>query len=405
MFNALLPLVGLFSTKLSLFVNGRKDVFGQIENFLSVEDRVLWMHCASLGEYEQGVPVLEALKKNFPNHKLLVTFFSPSGYEIKKNSSLADVVAYLPMDTKSNARRFIKLINPELALFVKYEFWPNYLKELETHKIPTILISAVFRKEQAFFRWYGGFMRNALQKVDHFFVQDSISKQLITEAGYENVTISGDTRFDRVSRQIEMNNSVGFLDEFIGGRLCIVFGSSWAEDEALFIDFVNKASTDICFIIAPHEIKDAGVEQLKKKLSKPTIPFSEKDGKSLIDYQVFILNTIGYLSRAYSYADIAYVGGAMGTSGLHNILEPATFGIPIIIGKNFEKFREARQLQKLAGLFSVSTAEEFTTIIEKLIENDKFRQQTGMIAGHFVNSNTGATQIIMKYLTTMMDKK
>ncbi|WP_378182220.1 3-deoxy-D-manno-octulosonic acid transferase [Aquimarina sp. SS2-1] len=398
LFNSMLPVIGSISPKLSLFVKGRKTVFEVLEKRIQSDDQVIWFHCASLGEYEQGVPVMEILKKKYMDHTLLVTFFSPSGYEVKKNSTLADVIVYLPLDTKANARKFVKLVQPKLAVFVKYEFWPNYLKELNNKSIPIVIISAVFRKDQAFFKWYGGFMRNALRKVGHFFVQDTISQKLLNQVGFNNVTISGDTRFDRVSHQIEMDNHVDFISEFIDDRLCVVIGSSWLEDEEIFVDFVNQASGDLCFIIAPHEIKDNSIQALKQKLTKKTILFSDKEEKTLNDYQVFIMNTIGYLSRVYSYADIAYVGGAMGTSGLHNILEPATFGIPIVIGQNFEKFREAKQLQKLAGLFSISSASEFSDVMNRLIDNKKFRQQTGMIAGHFINSNTGATDMIVEYL-------
>ncbi len=403
LFNSLLPIIGLLSPKLKLFADGRKEVFETLEAHFPVQGRALWFHCASLGEYEQGVPVMEALKKKYPDHKLVVTFFSPSGYEVKKNSTLADVIVYLPIDTRVNAVRFIQLVNPELAVFIKYEFWPNYLKALQAKDIPAVFISATFRENQSFFKWYGGFMRKTLQMADYFFVQDAMSETLIEQLGFDNVSLSGDTRFDRVSHQIEMDNHVDFISEFINERLCVVIGSSWPEDEAIFIDFVNQASDEVCFIIAPHEIKDSNVNVLRQKIKKKTISYSEKEGVALKDHQVFIMNTIGYLSRVYSYGDIAYVGGAMGTAGLHNILEPATFGIPIVIGKNFEKFREAKQLQKLAGLFSISTADEFTEVMYKLIENKKFREKTGMIAGHFINSNVGATDVIVEYLEEKID--
>ncbi|WP_109851558.1 3-deoxy-D-manno-octulosonic acid transferase [Aquimarina sp. AU58] len=397
-FNSILPIIGLLSPKLKLFANGRKTVFETLEQYFPSQDRIIWFHCASLGEYEQGVPVIEELKKKYSDHKVLVTFFSPSGYEAKKNSTLADIIVYLPMDTNANAIRFIQLVKPELAVFVKYEFWPNYLKVLQNKNVPAVFISATFREDQAFFKWYGGFMRKTLQTVDHFFVQDKISQTLIEKQGFANVTLSGDTRFDRVSHQIEMDNHVDFISEFINERLCIVMGSSWPEDEEVFIDYINEVSDKVCFIIAPHEIKDNITNTLKRKIKKKAVLYSEKEGKVLKDQQVFIMNTIGYLSRVYSYADIAYVGGAMGTGGLHNILEPATFGIPIVIGKNFEKFREAKQLQKLAGLFSVSSADEFNQVLHKLVEDKKFREKTGMISGHFINSNTGATAMIMAYL-------
>ena len=390
-----MPLIGLLSGKLKLFVNGRKHTFRILKNEISQQDAIIWFHCASLGEYEQGVPVMEQLKNDYPDYKLLVTFFSPSGYEAKKNSKLADFICYLPLDTRGNAQRFLKLVQPKLAVFVKYEFWPNYLSELKKQNVPTIFISAVFRENQAFFKWYGGFMRKALINADHFFVQDRESETLIKKLGFSNVSLSGDTRFDRVSHQIEMNNTVDFIEEFINDRTCIVLGSTWAEDEEVFVKYVNAASDNLCFIIAPHEIKEQKTSNLVSKLRANTVLFSDKEGKDLKNYKVFVMDTIGYLSRVYSYADIAYVGGAMGTSGLHNILEPATFGIPIIIGQNFENFREAIQLQKLAGLFSISNAEEFAEIITKLIKDKNFREKTGMIARHFINSNTGATKIII----------
>ncbi|SHI79607.1 3-deoxy-D-manno-octulosonic acid transferase [Aquimarina spongiae] len=401
-FNFILPVLGGFGSKLKLFVNGRRSVFKILKENISNNDEIIWFHCASLGEYEQGVPVMEALKTKFSDTKLLVTFFSPSGYEIKKNSKLADIIVYLPIDTKRNAKKFIELVNPKLAVFVKYEFWPNYLKTLRVNDIPTVFISTTFREDQAFFNWYGGFMRNALKGIDHFFVQDATSQTLIEGLGYANVSLSGDTRFDRVSHQIEMDNYVDFISEFVNDRTCIVMGSSWPEDEEVFLDFVNNAPKEVCFIIAPHEIKDSNVNPLVQKIEKNTVLYSEKEGVNLADQQVFVMNTIGYLSRVYSYGDIAYVGGAMGNTGLHNILEPATFGIPIVIGKNFEKFREAKQLQKLAGLFSVSSTEEFNSIMTKLVEDKKFREKTGMIAGHFINSNTGATAMILDYLDTKL---
>lgn len=404
-FGGLLPVIGLFSNKLKLFANGRKATFSKLKSEISEEDQVIWFHCASLGEYEQGVPVMEELKKKYPEYKLLVTFFSPSGYEIKKNSTLADVILYLPIDTLANAKRFIQHVQPKLAVFVKYEFWPNFLKVLKSNKIPIVFISATFREDQAFFKWYGGFMRRALKNIDHFFVQDNVSKTLIEKRGFTNVSLSGDTRFDRVSHQIEMDNHVDFISEFVNNRLCIVIGSSWPEDEEVFIDYINNAPEEVCFIVAPHEIKDNRVNILKNKINKNTVLYSKKEGVKLKEQQVFIMNTIGYLSRVYSYADIAYVGGAMGSTGLHNILEPATFGIPIVIGKNFDKFREAKQLQKLAGLYAISSKDEFSVIMKKLVNDKRFREKTGMIAGHFINSNTGATNMIVAYLETKMAKK
>ncbi|MBA3986336.1 MAG: 3-deoxy-D-manno-octulosonic acid transferase [Flavobacteriales bacterium] len=387
-----------FSSKLKLFVAGRRNVFAILESNVLPEDKTIWMHCASLGEYEQGLPVLKEIKKKFPLHKIILTFFSPSGYEIKKNTAEADVVCYLPIDTISNARKFIALSHPELAMFVKYEFWPNYLHELKQQKVRTILISGLFRKSQLFFKPYGGWMRNSISVFEHFFVQNEDSEIMLQNIGFENVTISGDTRFDRVSQQILHNNNLPFIDAFKEKSLCLVAGSTWKEDEDLLIAFINSSSNNTKFIIAPHNIKVPDIQKLKKRITKSTVLYSEKEGKNLNEYQVFIIDTIGFLTRVYSYADIAYVGGAMGATGLHNILEPATFGVPIVIGKNFENFPEAERLLQRAGLFSVSNFTELKNILDKLISNTSFREKTGMICGHFISNNTGATSIIIKHL-------
>lgn len=395
-----LGIVALFNKKMKLFVNGRKDVFETLLQKISPTDKTIWFHCASLGEFEQGVPIMERIKKLRPDHKIVVTFFSPSGYEIKKNTPLAHTVVYLPLDTPSNARKFIASINPTLALFVKYEFWPNYLFELQKKKIPTLLVSGVFRQNQIFFQSYGGFMRKALGAIDHFFVQDENSELLVKNIGFNNITVSGDTRFDRVSQQIEMDNKLKFAEEFKGDSLCIVCGSTWPEDEAVLLDYINSAPDRVKFIIAPHKIEASKIEEFRSKIVKKTLLHSNKDNVNIAGYDVLIMDCIGLLTKLYSYADIAFVGGAMGKTGLHNILEPATFGLPIVIGSSYEEFPEAINLHSIAGLFSISNSEELTEIIEKLVEDDDFRRKTGMISGHFVNSNTGATDKIMNYIST-----
>ena len=387
-----------FSSKLTLFVQGRKESFSKLEKALSKTDKTLWFHCASLGEYEQAVPIIQASRKRFPTYKIVLTFFSPSGYEIKKNNSLADVVVYLPFDTKKNAQRFLKIVRPDMALFIKYEIWPNYLIELEKQNIPAILISGLFRKKQIFFKAHGGFMRKALKTFDHFFVQDVISKELLNTLHLKNVTVSGDTRFDRVSHQIEVDNTIDFISKFKNGQLCVVCGSTWPEDESILLRTINEAGSQVKFIIAPHKIEDDKIRSFTNRLKVPSVRFTEMQHENLAANSVFILDTIGMLTKVYSYADIAYVGGAMGSTGLHNILEPATFGIPIVIGKEFDGFPEAKRLQQLAGLFAVSSSDECATIFQKLINDTNFRTKTGMIAGHFVNSNTGATRIVMNYL-------
>lgn len=392
-------IVALFSKKIKLFVDGRKDVVHILGKNISTSDKTIWFHCASLGEFEQGVPIMEEMKKAKPDHKIIVSFFSPSGYEIKKNTSLADVVVYLPMDTPLNAKRFIDAIHPSLSIFVKYEFWPNYLLQLKKKNIPTLLVSGVFRDNQIFFKPYGGFMRKALKSFNHFFLQEENSVKLLNSIGFKNTTLSGDTRFDRVSHQIEMNNTLKFAKEFKGDSLCIVCGSTWPEDEAVLLDYINSAPRNVKFIIAPHKIEQSKIEAFTEKLYKQkVILHSQKDDVNLAEYSVLIIDCIGLLTKLYSYADIAYVGGAMGRTGLHNILEPATFGVPIIIGKNYHEFPEAIRLRNLAGLFSISNPLELSDVLTKLVSDANYRKKTGMISGHFVNSNTGATNKVLDYI-------
>lgn len=394
----ILPLTTMFSEKMKKFVKGRKETFNILSSKIKKEDHVVWFHMASLGEFEQGLPIIEVVKKLYPQHKILVSFFSPSGYENKKNTPLADVVVYLPLDTSANARKFLDAVHPELAIFIKYELWPNYLKELRLRNISTLLISGGFRKDQVFFKPYGGWMAHSLQTFNHFFVQNSESKELLNSLGYKNATISGDTRFDRVARQLEQDNTLQFIEDFKDNKICIVAGSTWPEDEDLLEEFINNSSAEVKFILAPHDIKMDRIKKYRTRLSKKTILFSEKDEKNLAEYQVFIIDTIGLLNKIYSYADIAYVGGAAGNTGLHNILEPATFGIPIVIGKKFENFPEAKQLQRLAGLYSINNKEELAQIFSRFLTDKNFRRSTGLIAGHFINSNTGATEIVKEYL-------
>jgi len=388
---------GIFSPKLKEFTEGRKDLFSKLEGIIDPSKEHLWIHAASLGEFEMAVPILKMLKDKYPETKTVVSFFSASGYKNKKQHPLVDHFTYLPLDTPKNAEKFLEIIQPKMAFFIKYDFWPNFLNELKKKEIRTFLISGVFRKDQAFFKAYGKWMKESLKAFEHFFVQNKESEDLLNSAGFKNVTISGDTRFDRVAAQIEADNRIDFIEEFKQDHLLVVCGSTWPEDENLMLDFINS-SRNIKFIIAPHEIKPEKIQKLEADLQIPTVKYSDKDGKELKDYSVLILDTIGLLGRAYSYANIAYVGGAAGTSGLHNILEPATFGVPIIIGKNFSKFPEAERLRQLAGLFSVKNSAEFSAIMNKLSTHSEFRKKTGMIAGHFINSNTGATRTLEDYL-------
>lgn len=383
---------------MNLFVKGRKRVFKELEDKISSTDRVIWIHAASLGEYEQAVPIIHGLRQELPDHKILMTFFSPSGYEIKKHSDLVDVVTYLPLDTPGNVRRFLNLSHPELSLFIKYEFWPNLLAELGRRGIVTLLVSGAFRPDQIFFKSYGKWMRKYLNTFNHFFLQNESSQILLKRIGFSNTSISGDTRFDRVASQLHMNNTLPFIEEFKSGETAVVVGSSWPEDEALLVPYINKDKSKTKFIIAPHTITPGRIAEIVNALEVPTVRYSQKTGRDLEVYKVLIVDTIGLLSKIFSYADIAYVGGAAGDTGLHNILEPATFGVPVIIGKNYDRFPEAINLHNKGGLFSVTSTAELKNILNRLLGSPDYRAEIGQISGDFIHQNTGATQIVLKYL-------
>jgi 3-deoxy-D-manno-octulosonic-acid transferase len=391
-----LPLVAFFSEKIKLFVVGRKETFAKISPLKN--EKTIWFHAASLGEFEQARPIIEELKNKYKAYKILVTFFSPSGYEIRKQYNLADVVCYLPLDSKKNAKRFIEEVNPALAVFIKYEFWPNLLNELKKKEIKTILVSGILRENQIFFKNYGGFMRTSLEAFNHFFVQDNNSKELLSSINFKNATVAGDTRFDRVSKILEQDNSLDFINEFKDDKFVIVAGSTWKEDEELLIHYINNEATeDEKFIIAPHTIKPDAILVLRKAINKKTVLFSEKEGKSLSDKQVFIIDTIGVLTKIYAVADIAYVGGGLKT-GLHNILEPATFGIPVVIGNTYDKFKEAADLVHIGGCISVKNQNEFTESFIDLKKDESFRKLTGVINKRYIEDHLGATKLIVNYL-------
>jgi len=397
-----LKLVAIFNTKIKLFVNGRKHTFSILRKNLSASDNTIWIHVASLGEYEQGLPVLEALKASYPNYKILITFFSPSGYEVRKNSTPADVVTYLPMDTARNAARFMELANPCIALFVKYEIWPNYLNLLQGRKIPTLLISALFSKRQVYFKWYGGFLRKHLDAFTHFFVQDEASKHLLEGIGHTNCSISGDTRFDRVAKILAQNNTLTFMEDFIQNSLCFVAGSTWAEDNTVLVPYVNATEKSIKFVIAPHNIKKSAIKKLTDSLTKKTVCFSALTNNAIPENtEVLILDTIGLLTKMYHYADIAYVGGGFAT-GLHNTLEPAVYGIPVLIGPDYTGFKEAMDLVAAGGILPVTSKTEFEQRANTLLHSKAARQNIGNINSRYVKNNMGATTEILTYITKLL---
>jgi 3-deoxy-D-manno-octulosonic-acid transferase len=341
------------------------------------------------------LPVIEKVKQKYPNHKIIITFFSPSGYEVRKNNTVADVTVYLPLDTISNAKQFLKVVHPEMVFFIKYEFWPNYLKELRNQNIKTYLISGVFRKNQAFFKWYGGFYRKALKTFTYFFVQNETSKKLLQSIGFENVKISGDTRFDRVVAILEKDNTLDFIEQFKNNQTTIVIGSSWPKDEDLLVNFINQAADNVKFIIAPHNIKAEQITNIKSQITKSSVLFSEKSNIDLSSFNVFVIDTIGILTKIYSYADIAYVGGGFGNPGVHNVLEPATFGIPIVMGPNYSHFEEATALVGLGGCVSIKDTNSLTETFNLLLQNEDERVEKGHICSTFVQMNKGATAHIL----------
>jgi 3-deoxy-D-manno-octulosonic-acid transferase len=328
---------------------------------------------------------------------MLVTFFSPSGYEVKKNSEEAHLITYLPMDTSGNVDRFLEVVQPVMAIFVKYEVWPNYLRGLKKRSIPTLMISGRFTSDQVFFRWYGSFMRTALGQFTHFFVQDAASLDLLKGIGMQNSSVSGDTRFDRVSEIMERDNSLSFMKQFKGNSLCLVLGSSWPEDELLITQYLQEKSTSLKIVIAPHDIKEGHLNKLKDSITGKHVFYSEIAGRDISEYQVLIMDTVGLLTKVYSYANIAYVGGGFAT-GLHNTLEPAVFGIPVVIGPQFEGFNEARELVQLGGISVVDSAASFKAVIDNLIEDNSYREKMGKINARFIEDHRGATKKILAYI-------
>ncbi|WP_299835024.1 glycosyltransferase N-terminal domain-containing protein [uncultured Tenacibaculum sp.] len=394
----IIQVISLFNKKLEFFVSGRKETFKKL-TAISSSDRVFWIHAASLGEFEQARPIIEKLKINYPNHKIVVTFFSPSGYEIRKNYDLADVVCYLPFDTKKNVNRFIKLVHPELAIIVKYEFWPNLLGALNKSNTKTILVSGIFRKDQLFFKPYGQWMRKFLQTFSFFFVQNEISKNLLNSIKLDNVSISGDTRFDRVSEILKQDNTVEPIEIFKNNTYTVIAGSTWKEDEECIVDYINNSpNKEEKFIIAPHNINKNKIEELRNSILEKTILYSERNNVNLKDYKVLIIDNIGLLTKIYSYANAAYVGGGLAT-GLHNILEPATFGIPVVFGGvKYEKFQEAKDLMALGGAKTILNKAEFSNIFSQLKNNINVRVTMGNINNEYIQSNIGATSKILDFI-------
>ncbi|MFH1118797.1 MAG: glycosyltransferase N-terminal domain-containing protein [Bacteroidota bacterium] len=402
-----LRVAGIFSVKARAWHYGRKDLFDKLEEVFTGHyanpqpSPVVWFHCASLGEFEQGRPLIEAFRNKFPGYTILLTFFSPSGYKHKSQYEGADHVFYLPIDTRINAKRFVAITKPQMAIFVKYEFWFNYLNELFINHVPVFTVSAIFRPNQHFFKWYGGWFRTHLRKINRVFVQDEESAELLRMIDVENVTISGDTRFDRVKAIKAIQQPFPLIDRFIKGKHVVVAGSTWPADDELLLALFEKTGDQIKFIIAPHEMNMPHIQELTRKLGDKAVLYSEAPGTDLGSRQFLIIDSVGILSQLYRYASIAYIGGGFG-KGIHNTLEAAAYGIPVFFGPNYHRFREAREMTQAGVAFSVENSTELTLGIIGLLSNQTHLEEVSHKAGEYVFSRTGATDIIIKELTGMI---
>ncbi|WP_369799771.1 3-deoxy-D-manno-octulosonic acid transferase [Pedobacter sp. BMA] len=385
----------MFNTKARLFIKGRKDIFKKIKERISKTDKPIWFHFASLGEFEQGRPVLETLKSAQPDKKIIVTFFSPSGYEIRKNYTLAEVF-YLPIDTAFNAKRFLDIVNPQMAIFTKYEFWHFYFQGLKDRGIPLYVISGIFRPGQAFFKWYGSFYRNILKSVTYFFVQNQESEDLLESVGLDNVTISGDTRFDRVYENAQIPKQLAEIEKFVNGSPTLICGSTWPEDETLLSVLPGKYP-EWKFIIAPHEIHERHIENIEKLFPGDVVRlsvFSKQASLSDLHPTVLIIDNIGMLSSLYQYGKVAYVGGGFG-AGIHNTLEAAAFGKPVIFGPKYDKFQEAKDLIAIGAAKSIASSAELMEAFNLFKENEAAADASKK----YVENKKGATALIVSMIT------
>ena len=398
--NALLPALGLFNEKIKKGVIGRKKTLNFLLKNIGKGDTVFWFHCASLGEYEQGLPVFKNLKSKHPKAKIVLSFLSPSGYEIRQENPITPLIVYLPLDTKKNVNLFLKVVRPSLVVFVKYELWPNYLLALKSHSAKVFLISALFRPQQYFFKSFFKKWRQLLYSFDHIFSQDKGSKALLKGIGFNQVTVSNDTRFDRVSSQLEQNNSLAFVEAFIDNKTCIVAGSTWQEDHVLLGGYIKSSKGDLKFIIAPHKIEKKVIQKLKNSFGDKAVLYSNYNLEILSKKQVLIIDTIGLLTKLYHYAAVAYIGGGMGTKGLHNTLEAAVFGVPIIIGKNYDRFPEAKAMLAQGGLVSVQDTSSFKKSLDSFVEDEDFRHVCGQKNKAYIDKNKGATALITEKILT-----
>jgi len=394
----LIEVASFFNKKARMTRWGQWHTNGILRDKIDRQAKYIWFHAASLGEFEQGRPIMETIRKRYPQYKILLTFFSPSGYEVRKNYDGADVICYLPFDTPFKVFKFLHLANPAMAIFIKYEFWYNYLAELKRRNIPTYLVCGIFRRDQLFFKWYGGWYRKALQCFDRLFVQDEASARLLAEFEIENVSVCGDTRFDRVLEVKRQAHFLSAIEKFVsaGELLVVVAGSSWPQDEEVFIPYFNE-HTGMKLIIAPHEIHREHLMDIESKLMRPSIRLSETNEQSVTDKDCMIIDSFGLLSSIYRYGHIAYIGGGFG-KGIHNTLEAAVYGIPVMFGPNYQKFREAKELILAGGGLSFTNERDFKTLMDRLIDDTEYRQKAGHIVSDYVQQNSGVTEKILQEL-------
>ena len=378
--------------KAKQWVRGRRGKVKVAQPASSADGDWIWFHAASLGEFEQGRPVIEALKKEFPQFKILLSFFSPSGYEIRKDYALADEVLYLPTDTPRHALQWVQRHHIVAAFFIKYEFWFNYMRALKKAGIPLFYISLILKPDSFFFRWYGRWFRKQLRTVTHFFVQDETTAELLRSDGFDNVTVCGDTRFDRVAAIAQQAKPFPEIERFIVGRNCIIAGSTWPPDEKLLLDFLPKLPNDYCLILAPHDVSTSHVDQIKAKFPGAQC-YTEYDDR--VPSNILIINTIGMLSQLYQYARFVYIGGGFGAN-IHNIQEAVTFGCPVVFGPKHKSFKEAVDLVDLQGAFSIRDSAELETVFLRLINDESFYVKASETCRNYVKSQVGATDLIIK---------
>lgn len=392
----LIALAAKWNEKAALLVRGQKNSFPLLAEKIIPGGRYVWFHASSLGEFEQGRPLIEELKRRSPEIKIILTFFSPSGYEVRKNYAVADVVIYLPMDTPGNVKRFLDIVQPEKAVFIKYEFWANYLTELKRRDIPILLVSAVFRPQQAFFKWYGGWYKRLLHSFQHLYVQDVESRNLLNAIGIIPVTVAGDTRFDRVAEIAAQAKDLPLVEAFAEGKTVLVAGSSWPLDEDILFDYFNRHE-NLYLIVAPHVTTESHIEDICRKLRRSYARYTTTDAVQAKAADCLIIDCIGLLSSVYRYGGMAYIGGGFGV-GIHNVLEAAVYGVPVIFGPNYHKFREACGMIDTGGGFSVNDLHQFENLMDKLLGKKDFLSVCGEKSAQYVRQNLGATAVIMESL-------